>query len=99
MTRRVLVDANIFYSQVLTDWLFFIHAYMDTSFTLICTEDILAETRYHLRKRYPSASSATVNHRISKIKMCIDELVEFQGHNTGVPDVGDLHVHAAAVDG
>jgi len=31
--------------------------------------------------------------------MCIDELVEFQGHNTGVPDVGDLHVHAAAVDG
>ena len=99
MTRRVLVDANIFYSKVLTDWLFFIHAYMDTSFTLICTEDILAETRYHLRKRYPSASSATVNHRISKIKMCIDELVEFQGHNTGVPDVGDLHVHAAAVDG
>ncbi len=79
MTRRVLVDANIFYSQVLTDWLFFIHAYMDTSFTLICTEDILAETRYHLRKRYPSASSAIVNHRISKIKMCIDELVEFRG--------------------
>lgn len=98
-SQRVLVDANIFFSQTLTDWLFFLHTYLPESFTILCTEDILAEVRYHLRRRHPTASSKTIKTKISKIRMCIDDFVEFSGSSSGVPDIYDLHVHSAALDG
>ena len=31
--------------------------------------------------------------------MCIDDFVEFSGSSSGVPDIYDLHVHSAALDG
>lgn len=98
-SQRVLVDANIFFSQTLTDWLFFLHTYLPESFTILCTEDILAEARYHLRRRHHTASSKTIKTKISKIRMCIDDFVEFSGSSSGVPDIYDLHVYSAALDG
>ncbi len=96
---RVLVDANIFYSKTLTDWLFFLRRENPQTLTILCTDDILTEVKYHFRRAFPSASSEKIAHKTQLISHCIDEYVNFRGRSHGVPDQDDLHVHAAALDG
>ncbi|MEZ0363414.1 PIN domain-containing protein [Mycobacterium sp. pUA109] len=100
MTTTVLVDANVFYSRTLRDWLALCYLEVDGWFEVMWTEDIMAEFIYHLRKRYPTAS----DRHIGGVR---DQLVETfsTGRVAGYvidadvpyPDIFDAHVHAAAV--
>lgn len=109
ISPRILVDANVLLSITELNWLFFLRSCNPGMFSLCVSEDILAEARYHLRKKYPSSSS-TIRGWIDKIKACIDtdnggEIIDFTDrpgydyHSAGLKDKHDQHVHFAALDG
>lgn len=54
LIARVLVDANVFYSRTVRDWLGLMYTTSEAEPFLVCwTEDIMAELLYHLRKGHP----------------------------------------------
>ncbi|WP_227984688.1 PIN domain-containing protein [Nocardia spumae] len=97
----VLVDANVLFSQTLRDWLALL--YLDPGnemFEVMWTDDIMTEFHYHLRKKFPLHSDAQIGGIRRRLEdsfrtgwvtgYTIDESVAY-------PDVGDAHVHCAAV--
>ncbi len=97
---QVLPDANVLYSRTLRDWLCAVAALPGHPVMRIrWTEDILAETLYHLRKSAPHASEAQIcgvrdrfieavgDGRIRGYR--IDEALDYT-------DDCDAHLHAAA---
>jgi predicted nucleic acid-binding protein len=102
LTNVVLVDANIFFSLTLRNWLGLCYLERDGWFEVAWTEDIMAEVLYHLRKLKPMASER----QIGGVR---DRLVETfsTGRISGYeidpdvpyPDIFDAHVHAAAIHG
>lgn len=100
---HVLIDANVFFSKTLRDWILLCQMAIDPPmYHLYWTEDILAETIANLRKKYPTASdsvSTGVRDRIVNVLpdgrisgYTIDDAREYR-------DRKDAHVHAAATHG
>ncbi|BDZ61537.1 hypothetical protein GCM10025873_13280 [Demequina sediminis] len=59
MPTRVLLDANVLMSRTLRDAIFLIQIESPGMFATCWTEDILAETLYHLRRRNPGSMVAS----------------------------------------
>ncbi|BCW56792.1 MULTISPECIES: PIN domain-containing protein [Micrococcaceae] len=99
MTQRVFVDANVFFSRTLRDWLFLLRIESKGGmFQLHTTWDVITETSARLRDEYPNASGDLLASLIKKIQECVDEiLTAFPGGPVeGIADEGDWHVHHAA---
>lgn len=99
MTQRVFVDASIFVSRTILDWLFHLRRLNEGMFQLHATEDVFVEALHATRKRNPRAPGSLLSDRMEKIRACVDEVLptfpgtlEFTGS-----DEGDYHVHAAAI--
>lgn len=100
MPTRVLVDANVLYSRTLRDWLCLLYLEGEPLFSIHWTEDILAETVYHLRRDHPGWSGRKITSIHDRIRQTfeggrVDDFVDdpsYQGK-----DPNDRHVHAAAV--
>lgn len=102
MTQRIFVDANILFSRTLRDWLFLIKLQSENSmFLAVSTEDVLAETIYRLRRRYPAWDGGQISRIRAALVNNLDELVDYfpiRDDLTGI-DPNDIHVHSAAVAG
>lgn len=100
MATGVLVDANVLFSRTLHDWLFLLRIETKANmFTVYATEDILAETLYRLRRRYPAAPGELISRTHDRIREQLDDRItdyEIDGSYPG-RDPNDAHVHAAAV--
>jgi predicted nucleic acid-binding protein len=99
MPKRVFVDANVWVSRTLRDWLCLLRAEIPSMFQLHTTEDVLAEAVARLRELHPQRDGGATTRLRAAIIASIDELVDdFPG---GTPwsgtDAKDQHVHAAAV--
>lgn len=97
----VLVDANVWYSRTLRDWLGMLYTTPDTPpFVVHWSEDILAELIYHLRKQHPEWSGARVSGIRERLAGTFEagrvDDFEIDATYRG-PDPGDGHVHAAAI--
>jgi hypothetical protein len=98
----VLLDANILYSRTLRDWIALLQIEAPGLFNVTWTEDIMVETLYHLRKDNPMWSEQQVGGIRRKLEKAFTG-----GQITGYqidpalkyPDIGDAHIHAAAVHG
>ena len=100
MATGVLVDANVLFSKTLRDWLFLLRNETNASmFTVYATEDILAETIYNLRRKWPAAPGHTTSRVSELIREQLDDLVRDYEVDDSYPgsDKDDAHVHAAAV--
>ena len=99
MTQRVFVDATIFVSRTIMDWLFPLRNLNEGMFQLHATEDVFVEALHATRKRYPRAPGTLLEDRMEKIRACVDEVLPtFPGDLTFTgSDEGDYHVHAAAI--
>ncbi|MGW5230384.1 PIN domain-containing protein [Nocardia niigatensis] len=102
--QRVLVDANVLYPKTLRDWLCLLYFHGGSGmFQVYWTEDIMAETIYKLRKRYPHASEIEIGGVRRKIVETLGEHNAITGYviDEGLqyPDLFDAHVHCAAVHG
>ena len=99
MTQRVFVDANIFASRTIMDWLMHLRRQNEGMFQLHATEDVFVEALHATRKRNPRAPGNLLADRLTKIRACIDEVLPtFPGDLTFTgSDEGDYHVHAAAI--
>lgn len=102
LTTTVLVDANVFYSKTLRDWLALCYLQQDGWFEVKWTEDIMAEVLYHLRKDHPTFSDPQIGGVRDKI-VEIFPAGRIRGYeiDSGLPypDIFDAHVHAAAIHG
>lgn len=100
MPARVLVDANVLFSRTLRDWLALLYLQSDAFFSVYWTEDILAETLYHLRRSYPLWDGAKIAAVRSRIVSTFEggRVEDFtpSGEFPG-SDPHDEHVHAAAI--
>jgi hypothetical protein len=99
MAQRVFVDANVLFSRATRDWLFLLRQETDSMFQIHCTEDVLAETLYNLRRANPGWDGARTAHLRTHLAGSLDEILQdFDGsiEYTG-DDPDDRHVHAAAV--
>ncbi|GLW91587.1 hypothetical protein Aglo03_24030 [Actinokineospora globicatena] len=101
MIMRVFVDANVLYSRTLRDWLALGQSLSPGEvYRVYWTEDVLAETLYHLRRDHPDwdgAKIAKLRDRLAAVfadgrveDFVVDD--SYQG-----ADGNDRHVHAAAV--
>lgn len=98
MTQRVFVDANVFYSKTLMDWLFLLKRENESMFQLHATEDVFAEVASNMRKKHPRLPGHTVRRRVELMRQSVDEVLDtFPGDLpfTGT-DEDDYHIHAAA---
>ncbi len=99
--HTVLVDANVWYSRTLRDWVCMLATEAEGDlYTVLWTDDILTECTYHLRKANPRWEGG----KISRIRELIEEVfpdgrVRDFVVEGGALDEGDQHVHAAAVAG
>lgn len=98
----VLLDANILYSRTLRDWIALLQAKAPGLFNVTWTEDIMVETLYHLRKDHPLWSEQ----QVGGIRRNLEKAFtggQITGYQVDAalqyPDIGDAHVHAAAVHG
>lgn len=99
MPQRVFVDANIFYSKTLLDWMYHLRQANEGMFQLHSTEDVFAEVLANMREKNPAAPGHVTRHRLELIRACVDEVIQdFPGDAefTGT-DPEDYHVHAAAL--
>jgi predicted nucleic acid-binding protein len=100
MSTRVLVDANVLYSRTLRDWLALLYLESDSFFSVYWTEDILAETMYHLRRDHPDWPGHKTRAVSDKIRAAFEggRVEDFVPDGSFVgPDPHDQHVHAAAL--
>lgn len=97
--HAVFVDANVLYSRTHRDWLALLYLESET-FQVFWSEDVVTETIYHLRKDHPGwggAQIAAVRQSICRtfeVGRVDDYVID---PSTTQRDVGDAHVHAAAV--
>lgn len=80
MVQRVFVDANVFVSRTLRDWICLLRAEIPAMFQLHTTEDVLAEALYTLRRNRKDADGGETVHIRQAILESIDEvLADFDG--------------------
>ena len=97
----VFVDANVWFSRTLRDWIGMLYTTPDASpFEIRWSEDVLAEVLYHLRREHPDWDGG----RITRVRELIagtfenGRVEDFAiGEDYGGKDGLDAHVHAAAV--
>jgi predicted nucleic acid-binding protein len=104
MNVRVLVDASVLASRALRDWLLLLRdeAGESSPFTLVYTEDLVAETIKAIRRMHPALEGRDITRIHDKIVQFMDDRIE--DYRSGqdeerIKDVFDRHVHAAAVAG
>jgi len=95
------VDANVWYSRTLRDWLGMLYVTPDAPPFVVCwTEDVLAEVIRNLRERHPEWPGKRVTELRDQLAGTFEagRVVDFtvDGSYRG-RDPGDAHVHAAAV--
>lgn len=98
---RVFVDANVFRSKTLRDWLFLLRN-ESNMFTVCSTVDVIAEVIYSLRREKPGAPGALTRNVHDAITSSLDYRIEdFPEGSPGYlgSDRHDAHVHTAAVAG
>lgn len=101
-STTVLVDANVFYSKTLRDWLglCYLNPPSPGWFEVLWTEDIMAEFMYHMRKRLPTAPERAIGGIRDQLAATF-ELGRVTGYTiddtSSHPDIFDAHVHAAAL--
>ena len=97
----VFVDANVWYSRTLRDWLGMLYTTPDTPpFVVHWSEDVLAELIHGLRKQHPTWAGA----KITRVRDLLAGTFEagrvddfaVDGSYAG-RDEHDAHVHAAAI--
>ncbi|OZG61770.1 PIN domain-containing protein [Bifidobacterium lemurum] len=98
---RVFVDANILYSKTIRDWLFAFSTCDIKPFDLYSSEDVFAETVYHLRRNNPTISGDRVAAALSQMRELVTIVPSYnceeeQSRYLGA-DANDLHLHAATV--
>lgn len=96
----VLVDANVLFSRTYRDWLSLLYLRSKGSlFDVKWTEDILAETIYHIRKQRQDLSGTTLAQIRDRIEDTFPRgrVTDYSvpGSYRG-PDPRDAHVHCAA---
>lgn len=97
---RIFVDANVLMSRTIRDWLCLLRVESTGGmFTLVTSEDVLAEVEYHLRRKLPDADGEVIVSLREKIVSSFDEVLSgFQGNLPNpTNDPNDQHVHCAAV--
>ncbi len=99
--QAVFVDANVWFSRTLRDWIGLLYVTPDTApFSVYWTEDVLAELLANLREKYPDwPGSKTTKLRdllaqTFELGRVDDFVVDGSYHG---PDPKDAHVHAAAL--
>ncbi|PPK70130.1 PIN domain-containing protein [Actinokineospora auranticolor] len=101
IATRVFVDANALFSRTVRDWLALLQLRSGGGiYTVYWTEDVLAETIYNLRRKYPAWNGAKITRVRDLIAKTfeggrVDDFVvddSFPG-----TDSDDRHVHAAAL--
>ncbi|ADX75274.1 hypothetical protein Asphe3_42090 (plasmid) [Pseudarthrobacter phenanthrenivorans Sphe3] len=98
----VLLDANILYARTLRDWIGLLQGEVPALFTVVWTEDVMVETLYHLRKKYPLWSEEQIGGLRRKLEKAFTggQITGYQiDASLEYPDIGDAHLHAAAVHG
>lgn len=87
------------FSKTLRDWLLLLRMRTEDLFQVHTTEDVLAETAYHWRKRSPRMEGGVITKRLAQVRGALDEVVkDFPGDCPfDGTDEGDYHVHAAAL--
>jgi len=76
MTQRVFVDANVFHSRTLLDWLFFLKQANNAMLQLHSTKDVFAEVASNMRKNHPRLPGHTVRRRMELVRMIVDEVLD-----------------------
>ncbi len=102
LVSRVLPDANVFFSRTLTDWISLPRAMSNPPIYEVCwTEDILAEARYTIRRRYPGHPDGPLTRRFDRIRreFPIGRIDGFDVDPLCHPDPDDAHVISAARHG
>ena len=102
MPTRVFVDANVLFSRTQRDWLYHLRqATGGGMFTVHSSEDVIAETLYRYRHRYPQVDGAVIANLRTAIEAIQDETIRDYKIDPNFPlaDPDDLHVHAAAMQG
>lgn len=99
MSHRVIVDANVWYSRTLRDWVLMLEL-EQAPYKTYWTEDILAEAMYHLRRDHPEwdgGKITNIRRKISEIAEggCVEDFVV--DGSSPWKDRNDQHVHAAAL--
>ena len=97
----VFVDANVWFSRPLRDWIGLLYVTPEEPpFVVRWTEDVLAELLYHLRKKHPEWPGERVSGIRDRLAGTFEagrvDAFEIDDTYRG-PDIGDAHVHAAAV--
>ncbi len=97
----VLVDANVWFSRTLRDWVCLLASDRQSSlFTALWTEDILAETIANIREKFPLATGGQVAHiREQIIEVFPEGQVRDYDSTYPLTDPKDAHVHGAAIAG
>ena len=95
------VDANVWFSRTLRDWLGMLYTVPESPpFVVHWTEDVLAELIYHLRKSNPGWSGDRITGIRDRLAGTFEagrvERFEIDATYRG-RDTGDAHVHAAAL--
>lgn len=98
MRSRVLVDANVWYSRTLTDWVSKL-SICSGMYTVLWTEDILAEARYQLRKNKPEIGDGPLTTRFDRIRELFPDgrVSGYEIVDKEHPDPHDWHVVNAAI--
>ncbi|MGB3413786.1 MAG: PIN domain-containing protein [Microbacteriaceae bacterium] len=100
--QKILPDANVLFSATTRNWLFLLKlTAMNKMFTVATTEDILAETIYSLRRKYPSMDGSQTRKISEKLRESSDYVIQDFDGSRDFPfaDTADQHVHAAAIAG
>ena len=98
-TPRVFVDACVFWSRTLRDWLGMLYTEVGYPLEVLWTEDIMAEVLHSLRRQHPPWDGR----RISEVHDRLTEIFshgrvnEYETAGYLGSDPMDAHVHGAAV--
>ncbi|MFT3861463.1 PIN domain-containing protein [Micropruina sp.] len=101
MNQVVFVDANVWFSRALRDWIGLLYTTPDAApFEVKWTEDVLAEVLYHLRRKHPEWAGSRITGIRDRLAATfevgrVDDFTLGDDYKGGDPF--DAHVHAAAV--
>lgn len=100
--QKVFVDANVLYQKTQRDWLYALYK-AGPLFELYASEDVYSETIAHIRDNNPQLSGGQIVGIRRQLREITYEIKEYdcEGESSAFIgcDLGDLHVHAAAVSG
>lgn len=101
VTQRVLVDANIFFSRTLTDWVFLLRNHTGGMYQVFTTQDAISEAISSFRTKRPMVQGAVTANRARLIRENVDEILDDfpAGLSFTGKDDGDYRIHASAHSG